>query len=233
MSKKRKFFLIFCFIIIDVSLLIGFLVIRDATSFNELKREVNELTKLDVSKDRYNRKIKSSGEYAVVEKAIKEYLDDYAIEIKNISKITDDSRLKTILSYDNYSKDGPKFNESIKYLEDSKKTVNKKIDRLLEKQDKDKMNEFIRSKTQDEYYISMFDELMNTPAMKEYLKDINGSLKSKRDKMNNIYDSSLDILNYLSIYSNDWQLEDGEIKFKSDSMYNYYTGLVSKVQTKS
>ena len=57
---RKKFFLIFCFLIIDIILIVGFLVIRDATSFNELKKEVYSLSKLDLTKDRYNRRIKDS-----------------------------------------------------------------------------------------------------------------------------------------------------------------------------
>ena len=73
MSTKRKFFFIFLFVLLNMFLLVSFLVIRDATRLNNLKKEVNSLSKLDVTKDRYNLKIKTSGKYGVVEKAIKKY----------------------------------------------------------------------------------------------------------------------------------------------------------------
>ena len=43
--------MVFCFIVLDAFLVVGFLVIRDATSINNLKKEINELTKLDITKD--------------------------------------------------------------------------------------------------------------------------------------------------------------------------------------
>ena len=232
MSTKKKFFLVFCFILIDVFLLIGFLVIRDATSFNALKSEVKELESLDFTKDRYNRKIKSHGKYAVVEKAIKEYLDEYAVGIQDLSKMTKDSKLSNILSYDNYSSDGPSFTSSIKYLNDSKSNLNNQIDYLLRNLDEDGMNSYVSGKISDQYYISIFDELMSSSEMKSDLDNIRTSLEKTKNDMNNIYDVSLEVLNYLSLYSDKWKLEDGEIKFASEDMYNYYMGLVSKVKKK-
>ena len=120
MSNKKKFFLVFLFILLDMFLLIGYLVIRDATMLNDLKKEVRSLSKLDITKDRYNKSIKTSGDYAVVEKSIKTYLDDYAVLLQDVLSVVKDPKLVKILSYDNYSKDGPEFTESLKYLEDTK-----------------------------------------------------------------------------------------------------------------
>lgn len=230
MSTRKRFFLIFCFILIDVFLLIGFLVIRDATSFNALKSEVSELETLDFTKDRYNRKIKSSGKYAVVEKAIKEYLDEYAVGIQDLSKMTNDTKLSNILSYDNYSNDGPSFTESIKYLNKSKTELNKKTDYLLNNLDEEGQNSFISSRISDRYYVSVFNELMSSDEMEKDLNNVKTSLEKTKDDMNNIYDVSLEVLNYLSLYSDKWKLEDGEIKFETEDMYNYYMGLINKLK---
>ena len=131
MSTRRKFFMIFCFIVLDAFLLIGFLAIRDATSINQLKKEVNELTKLSIVNDRYNRSIKTKGGYAIVETSIKEYLDNYAVSVQEVSDLIHDPKLAKILSYDNYLEDGPDFQNSIAYLNESKKTFNDEIDQLL------------------------------------------------------------------------------------------------------
>jgi len=48
MSSRRKFLLVFCFILLDMFLLVGFLVIRDATFLNDLKKEVENLKIEDV-----------------------------------------------------------------------------------------------------------------------------------------------------------------------------------------
>ena len=230
--KNKKFFIIFCFILIDVFLVVGFLVIRDSISFNELKREVIALSKLDITKDRYNRKIKSHGDYAIVEKAIKDYMDEYAVDIQYLSKMMNDERLSTILSYSNYEKDGPEFKESLDYLEKSKKEYNEKIDKLIANLDEENIDNYIYTRLNDEYYVSLYHELIFETPMIDNLKNTKTLLEESREKMNLIYDTCIDTLNYLCLYNDKWKLEDGEIKFQTEDMYNYYMSLISKVQKK-
>lgn len=230
--KNKKFFIIFCFILIDVFLVVGFLVIRDSISFNELKREVIALSKLDITKDRYNRKIKSHGDYATVEKAIKDYMDEYAVDIQYLSKMMNDERLSTILSYSNYEKDGAEFKESLDYLEKSKKEYNEKIDKLIANLDEENIDNYIYTRINDEYYVSLYHELIFETPMIDNLKNTKTLLEESREKMNLIYDTCIDTLNYLCLYNDKWKLEDGEIKFQTEDMYNYYMSLISKVQKK-
>ena len=218
--KNKKFFIIFCFILIDVFLVVGFLVIRDSISFNELKREVIELSKLDITKDRYNRKIKSHGDYATVEK------------VQYLSKMMNDERLSTILSYSNYEKDGPEFKESLDYLEKSKKEYNEKIDKLIANLDEENIDNYIYTRINDEYYVSLYHELIFETPMIDNLKNTKTLLEESREKMNLIYDTCIDTLNYLCLYNDKWKLEDEEIKFQTEDMYNYYMSLISKVQKK-
>lgn len=230
--KKKNFFIVFCIILLDIFLIVGFLVIRDSISFNSLKNEVNELSKLDITKDRYNRKIKSKGDYAKVEEAIKDYLDNYAVEIQNLSKMMNDEKLSSILSYDNYVADGPSFTNSITYLESSKKQYNEKIDQLIANLDDENIDNYIYTKMDDKYYISLYQELMHETDMNETLKNTKTLLEESKTKMNNLYDTCLETLNYLNLYQEKWKLEDGEIKFQDEEMLNYYSSLISRVQKK-
>ena len=63
MSGKKKFFLVFVFIVLDAFLLIVFLELRDISQKNRLKNEMNQLAELDFSVDRYSLKVKTRGEY--------------------------------------------------------------------------------------------------------------------------------------------------------------------------
>lgn len=230
MTKRKKFFFIFCFIIIDAILVVGFLVIRDATSLSKLDNEMSIIYKKDITKDRYNTKLKSNGGYAVVEKTIKDYLDYYAVNIQKLSQMLDDPKLAEMLSYDNYSKDGPNFNESLKYLEDNKKSFNKIVDELLENMNEDNISKRILEKTDDSYYISLYKDIMFSDEMSDELNNINDLLNNVKTDANDIYDTCITVLNYLKVYQGEWTLEDGEIKFKTQDMYDYYTGLVNKVK---
>ncbi len=229
MSSRRKFLLIFCFILLDMFLLIGFLVIRDATLLNNLKKEVSTLSELDITKDRYNSKIKSRGNYAIVEKAIKEYLDNYAVSLHDVSDIMNDEQLKTILSYDNYLKDGPEFIESLAYLSKTKEKFNKKIDKLINDLDEEIMKNYINKKISDPYYINLYKELMLGDSMVQNFNETRDVLNKLKISVNNVFDVSLEVLNFLIVNKESWKVEDGEIKFLTNDLYNYYNILINKL----
>lgn len=232
MNSRKKFLLVFGFIVLNMFMLVSFLVIRDATMENELKNEMEYLSKLDITKDRYNKKTVTRGKYAVVEKSIKKYLDDYHLELQEVLKLINDKELTTILSYDNYSTDGPEFTKSLEYLNLSKETFNKKADDLINKFGDEEIKNNIYKSTKEEYYVNLYDNLMFSSNMRSNYNSTIELLKSTKSRMNNVYDTSIEVLNFLVLYKDDWVVEDGEIKFKTQDLYNYYNELISKVSTK-
>lgn len=232
MSSRKKFLLVFGFIVLNMFMLVSFLVIRDATMENELKNEMEYLSKLDITKDRYNKKTVTRGKYSVVEKSIKKYLDDYHLELQEVLKLINDKELTTILSYDNYSTDGPEFTKSLEYLNVSKETFNKKVDDLINKFGDEEIKNNIYKSTKEEYYVNLYDNLMLSSNMRSNYNSTIELLKSTKSRMNNVYDTSIEVLNFLVLYKDDWVVEDGEIKFKTQDLYNYYNELISKVSTK-
>lgn len=231
MSSRKKFFLVFVFIILDMFLLIGFLVIRDATMLNDLKKEINELTKLDITKDRYNTEIKSKGNYALVEKAIKEYLDDYAVSLQDVLFVIQDPQLTKILSYDNYSKDGPEFKESLNYLKLTKKEFNEKMDDLLANLEEENIVNYANDKISDPYYAGLYKELMLSNNMKDDFNETKDLLYKTKIRVNNVFDTSTEVLNFLVANKNSWKLENGEIKFLTKDLYNKYNSMIAKIKT--
>lgn len=227
----KKFFIIFTVIVLDVFLLIGFLVIRDAVSLNSLNKEVSVLNKLDFFKDDFNRKIKSYGSYAVIEKNIKKYLSSCSEDVKNMVKITEDKKLTNILSYENYNKDGPEFNDSLKFLNESKDDYNKIVDNLLYKLDDKYVYDYINEKKLDKYYIDVYRDIMINGQTNKKLKDLNKVVNKSRDDTNVVFNTSIDVLNFLKLYKDDWKLEDGEIRFKTQELYDYYNGLISMINS--
>ena len=199
---------------------------------NELKKEIEYLSELDITKDKYNKKRVTRGKYAVVEKSIKKYFDDYHLELQEVLKLINDKELTTILSYDNYSTDGPEFSKSLEYLKTSKETFNKKVDDLINKFGDEEIKNNIYKSTKEEYYVNLYDNLMLSSNMRSNYNSTIELLKSTKSRMNNVYDTSIEVLNFLVLYKDDWVVEDGEIKFKTQDLYNYYNELISKVSTK-
>ena len=231
MKDKKIFFFVFCFIIIDVILLLGFLYLRDATLENKLRKEIETLSKLDITKDRYNTEIKSSGKYKIVEEAIKTYLDDYAVSLQESLQIVQDPELTSILSYDNYQKDGPEFTKSIAFLNEKKSSFNQNMDVLLNNLDDKTIKDYIHGYIDDDYYVELYDDLMFSDTMKDDISETKGLLERTKNKVNLVLDTSLEVLNFLVQQKDSWKLEEGEIRFKTNDLYNQYMNYIQLIQS--
>ena len=229
MSTKKKFFLAFSFILLDIFLLVGFLVIRDATMLNELRNEVNDLAEFDFTHDRYNTKMKTKGKYRIVEEAIKDYLDEYALLVQDVLKIVQDSTLTSILSYNNYQKDGPEFLNSLAYLKDKKNIFNEDMTQLLVKSEEETIKKNIYSKTNEKYYCDLYEELILSDRFKADFQEMKELLTNTNNRMNIIFDTSKEVLDFLIIHKDEWVLEEGEIRFQTDALYQQYLKYIEKV----
>ena len=230
MSTKKRVVLILVIIIIDVILVASYLVFKDATALNKFNHEMEEIKKLDISSDNYDREIKSTGNYAVVEKAIKDYLNDYSSNIEDTLSVINDTKLMGILSYDNYTKDGPDFKDSISYLNSEHEKFNKDIDKLISMLEEENIKEYIRTKTKNDYYISLYEDFMLDDIMLDQFNKNKDLLENSKIKVNNVLETSLEVLNFLVTYKDSWVTEDGEIKFQTEDLYNYYNTLISKLK---
>ena len=232
MSKGKKILFILGIVILNIFMIVSIYFINRATMENKLRREVNSLAKLDITKDRYNTKIKTRGGYAIVERTIKEYLDKDAVSLQKVLAIMNDEKISKLLSYDNYKNDGPEFKTSLNYITSNKETFNKEIDSLISNLDEKNIKKYIRTKTKDKYYINLYDELMLSSKFTKEFNNTKNMLENTKTHVNNIFDTSSEVLNFLILYKDDWVLEDNQIKFRKQEQYNYYMELVSKVNNK-
>ena len=229
MNFKRKSSYVIVFIFIDILLCASLYFIIDATNINLLKKEITSLSKLDISVDKINKDSKTYFKYRIVENTIKDFLNDYSYKINEVYEFVDDDKLIKILSYDNYLNDGPEFNDSKHYLVDNKIKFNNIINELEKILEEDNIKKLIRNKVTNQYYITLYDEMIFSDEFNEQFENNRIFLKELRDKYNNIYDTSLEVLNFLSLYKDSWKLENGEIKFINNDLLNYYNNLISKI----
>ena len=229
MNFKRKSSYVIVFIFIDILLCASLYFIIDATNINLLKKEITSLSKLDISVDKINKDSKTYFKYRIVENTIKDFLNDYSYKINEVYEFVDDDKLIKILSYDNYLNDGPEFNDSKHYLVDRKIKFNNIINELEKILEEDNIKKLIRNKVTNQYYITLYDEMIFSDEFNEQFENNRIFLKELRDKYNNIYDTSLEVLNFLSLYKDSWKLENGEIKFINNDLLNYYNSLISKI----
>lgn len=230
MKMNKKISFVIAFLFLDVLLCASLYFIMDATNINLLKKEINNISKLDMSIDRFNKKNKTTFKYKVVENTIKEFLDDYSRKMDSAYKLVSEEEFTKILSYENYLEDGPNFEKSIKYITDSKIRFNNIINDLESDLEKKNIKKLIREETDDMYYISLYEELVFSDELTIQYKNNKELLKEVRSKYNEVYDTSLEVLNFLITYKDSWTLEDGEIKFVNNDLLNYYNSLIAKIK---
>ena len=230
MDRHRKFLIIFSFVMIDVLLIGGFVFLRDVTLSSILKNEVNALVELDFTKDRFNTKIKSSGDYAVVEEAIKNYLDNYAIDVQDVGESVHDKTLNDLVLVDNIEADGPDFVNSLNYVADYRNEFNEKVDELIESSSTEELFNYIYEYSDDEEVISLYNDLINSSNFINEINDTKLLLELKKVEINSHFDAIVGVLEFLSTNRGNYYIENDEIKFISEELRVEYFYLYEKTQ---
>ncbi|MBQ3306654.1 MAG: hypothetical protein IJG68_00515 [Bacilli bacterium] len=230
MNKRKKIILFSLFLLFDLFLVGLLFYFYNQASLNVLKKEINELALLDPSKDRYNRPLKSKGRYRVVEKAIKEYFDSYAVELQDLSKVAQTEELSSLLTFDNYQNDGPNFDQSINFLIRFQDDYSKRVDSLLNKLEEDNIKKNIDSYTNNSYCKHLYNELLFQDDVFDDLLSTKELLLNSKNSMNQFYQVHIDLFNFLKNNQEQWILEDGNIKFANNDLFNQYNGYLSQLK---
>ncbi len=90
---KKKIIVIVAILALIIVGVIGYFATLDLKQGVTLRKEVDTIGKLDITKDEIDMTIKTKGDYAVVEKTIKEYLNNYSINIKEAMNIMQDKKM--------------------------------------------------------------------------------------------------------------------------------------------
>ena len=160
---------------------IGILVFKDFKQEDILRQEMLEFENLTRAEnidldqiDQRIRELKTTGDYGVLEKAMKEYLSDVVNVSVNISNILNDEKIVNALTPENYTEDGPDFVETKQFLEQSKNNLEKYKNEVLELLTNEKAMSYIENKNLDEYYIDLYKEiaLSEDTALDENNKEI-------------------------------------------------------------
>lgn len=228
MSNGRRLLFIVSFVIIDLILIGGIFVINDFAGKKTLEKEVNALVELDFTKDNYNTEIKSSGDYAVLEEAIKKYLDDYSTEVQYVLKVRYDQKLNNMLENDNLVSDGPLFTESIEYLDLLQNNFNYSVDLVMDRVNSDEINKYIYNYDVDSESVELYSNLLVESNLLDKIEENQKSLTKKRIEINGYIDSIKNVLVFLR--DNPYTIVDEKVILYDQSKQDMYYELISKTK---
>lgn len=221
-SKNKKVIVIVAIVVAVIAVIgvVGFIFVND---FAQRAIIGSEMEKINTSGE-INKEIKSSGKYADVEKALKDYIVEYQDVATSISKQYENEKLTTILSADNYKNDGPEFTESKKLIEDVKKQGEDAKTKLAEM-----VTDVYKDKRADEVGLTgKYKDLFKSSIQFESeLDDVNKTI----DNVNNYLSKIDDVFNFLKENKSNWEVKNNRVEFKSMSQVTKYNSLLTMVNT--
>ena len=230
MSKQRKLFLLCCFLLLDVLLVGGVIFVGNSTINNVFNNEVNSLVELDFNTNTFNSDIKSYGDYAIVEEAIKSYLNNYAKEVQLLNDYCFDSKLNNLILEENIIIDSPEFVKSFNYISNYRDEFNDNIDKLIERSNYDDIRANIYKYSSDVNVINKYFDTIESNHIDEKVVGMKDKLEILKLSTNNHFDSIYNVLDFLKNNPGTYSFEDGNIKFNSVDLYSQYVELFERTK---
>lgn len=194
--------------------------------------EIEEITKSgNFNMEQLNEKtntIVSSGKYAKVEKAAKNYASDLFSKAFEIRSMLEDEKMAQLLTASNYAEDGPEFVESKKYISETKQKLEQGKAEMLGYIEEGKINSYIEAETTDGYCVELYQQLLS--------EDIEMSDAEKKefetsiDKVISMLQIEEDVLNFLIENKGKWEVEGNQVLFSSNSLVTEYNGFLTKLR---
>lgn len=231
MKKGTKFAIIVGIIILVIVALIAFFVIRDLKQEEKLNEELNSLADLldefPINYDKVNEKINqtiTSGNYYKVEKSYKDFSSDIVASLKKLDDAIDEDTLSNMLTASNIEKDGPNFEKTKTYLENSKKTLDEVSSEMDSYFSEEKVLSYINDKNLDDYYIDIYKKYAIDDSTSDK-EDISKTLNQLKD----ILDKEEAVIDFLIKNKNSWKLEDDTLVFYSKTLSDQYEKLTNEL----
>lgn len=235
MKKGVKIGIIVGAIVLVVAGVGGYLFFNDATQkakIIETFAEIEELTKSeDFNMDALNEKtstIVSSGKYANVEKAAKNYAHDLFNKAFEIRTLLGDEKMAQLLTASNYQQDGPEFVESKKYISETKQKLEEGKTEMVAYLEESKINSYIEAETNDAYSVELYKQLLSEDI--EMSETEKNELEKAIDKVISMLEIEEEVLNFLTENKGKWQVQGEQVLFNSNSLVMEYNGFLTKLR---
>ena len=232
MENKRVIISIIVIIIIIIGIVGGSYLFSGFSNKQTklLTDETNKILQADITTENIDLDVKSSKNYAVVEKAIKEYVS----ELKNIyvemDELNSGINPNNIFTADNIEdKDLNEIDDIInEYKEKSQDSVTKLESLLTEEKIAENINKRNIS-TRKDYYIELYNTIMTSDNMKKQYNTLEEKIKDEKSKLSEKLKQIDNISEFLKKNSDSWTIKDGKIQFTNLNRMTEYYGLLNKL----
>lgn len=172
----------------------------------------------------FDSETKTTGKFAIVENALKEYYTEYLNTSNDLVSIYSKNLLANSLTASNIASDGPEFTktkENINKIKETETSTLAKYDELIS-------DEYISSKASElnlsEYYSNLFiDKINQNLKVKEdvnTLKEIVSEYDKWLDDINNVFA-------FLNTNKDNWKISGNNVMFTNVKLVSQYNSLIS------
>lgn len=230
---KKKVFIIIGAAVFIIAVIIGIFSVKDLQQEKALHEEISSIQKLtdaeEMDMDAINKKLKrtvTTGDYAKVEKAVKNYLLDNLNNAISIAEALNDEVLMSALTADNYVADGPDFVKTKLLIGDLREQLTKAKEELNRLAEEKTIMSYLKD-TEDSYSVDLYKEIMaEEETSAEDLREIEQSI----DEVLDVLTVEQQVIDFLSANKGQWLVQDGNIAFASDELANQYNQLLLELQ---
>lgn len=195
-----------------------------------LSRETDKIGNLDILNDKVDTKIYTSGDYAIVEKTMKDYISDYGKVSQQVIALVDDDTLKNLLTVERIEQDGKEFNETLTYLNQKKTDIETVMNQMIAMTSDQEIMNAIKKTNVPVSYQNLYRKMMLDSDIAGALKQEQNDLIDTKEKTIAFIDDYIKIFEFLKANDSSYMVSNGQILFQNESLYQQYQTLVNNLQ---
>lgn len=235
MKNKKLIKKIIIGIVIVVVIIIGlifFMAFKELQEEDILKQEIINYSNKDLSKDNYPIEVKTTGDRAYVEEAVKKYYKSLSDSVKTINSLLNDEELTNILTINSLRNDSPNYTKSHTLISDTKSKVTKELENISRLCEEDTIKNLIdKEKLSDsEYYYDFYLNLMYTEKDLEMLKSTKEEMATLSNNLNEFLNKADEILTFLETNANYIEYTNTDIYISDNNILNKYNNLIEELK---
>ena len=211
--------------------IIGYSVVKDLEQEELLKQEIINYSNKNIATDNFEITVKTKGDYAYVEEAIKKYFKTLSDTVKTVNSYLNSERVKNFLTVENLEKDSPDYSLSFNTIKDARINVNNGINEIKELCDEETIKNLLDKKKLDDpgYYYDFYIQLMYTDSDKKEFEKLNKDMDVLSQNINAFFDKGDEILKFLKDHSDEIEYKENKIYFSSETTLVEYKKHLSQL----
>lgn len=195
-----------------------------------LSRETDKIGNLDILKDQVDMEVYTTGDYAVVEKTMKNYISNYGKISQQVITLIDDETLKNLLTVERIEQDGKEFHDTLTYLEKKKTDIENTMNQMITMTSDQEIMNAIKKEKVSVSYQNLYRKMMLDSDIATALKQEQNNLIDTKEKTIAFIDDYIKIFEFLKENGSSYMVSDGQILFQNESLYQQYQSLVNSLQ---